>query len=121
MRMEQIRPDERYSFTDQWQKNIDTNTPANENTSELPKTSTMAVQELSDEQIDEIISKLNKAADIFELNVQYKIKLHEETNTQIVQIVRNDQVLTEMPPERLLDALAKIEENLLGMIVDQRV
>lgn len=119
MRTELIRPEERYSFSDQRQKTV--NETSNSNEKAPQSTTTTASPELTNKQLEEMTAKLNKAADIFELNVQYKVKTNEETNTQIVQIVKNDEVIAEMPPERLLDALAKIEENLLGVVVDERV
>jgi uncharacterized FlaG/YvyC family protein len=76
---------------------------------------------LTPQQLEDTVGKINKAVNIFDLNIEYKLKYHEETKQQIVQVVKDDKVITEFPPEKLLDALAKIREDILGLVVDEKV
>lgn len=66
------------------------------------------------------IEKLNKTLQIY--NKHLKFSIHEATRRVMVQVINNDtgEVIREIPPKKILDMLAKIQE-LDGLLVDERV
>lgn len=65
------------------------------------------------------LEKLNKTAPIFDFRFHFII--HEETKRIIVQIIDQEtgEVLNEIPPEKILDLVARIRE-LVGLLVDEK-
>jgi flagellar protein FlaG len=72
------------------------------------------------EKLEDKVEQLNKTVEIFDRRIHFQI--HEETNRIMVQVVEveTEEVLTEIPPEKILDLVARIEE-MIGLIVDKKV
>ncbi|MGI6123074.1 MAG: flagellar protein FlaG [Acetivibrionales bacterium] len=67
-------------------------------------------------------SAINRANYTFEIqNRSLRFKIHERTNEIIVKVVdsETEEVIREIPPEKLLDMFANMLE-LAGLIVDER-
>ncbi len=66
------------------------------------------------------IAHLNAAAEIFNKGLHFKV--HEDTEQVVVEIVNKDtgEVIRQIPPEYMLEVLAKIDA-LLGVFIDERV
>ena len=77
-------------------------------------------QPLSKEAAEDLAEKMNAAAELFNKAVQFKVV--EGTNRIIIKVVdmTTDEVLTEFPPERLLEALLAMERS-LGILIDEKV
>ena len=72
------------------------------------------------QQLEDKVDQLNKTVEIFDKKIHFQI--HEETNRIMVQVIeaKTEEVLTEIPPEKILDLVARIEE-MIGLIVDKKV
>lgn len=70
--------------------------------------------------LSERVQQLNETLRIFDKRLHFDI--HEETNRVMVQVLdaETEEVLREIPPERILDMVASIEEA-IGLIVDERI
>ncbi len=70
--------------------------------------------------LEDKVDQLNKTVEIFDKKIHFQI--HEETNRIMVQVIeaKTEEVLTEIPPEKILDLVARIEE-MIGLIVDKKV
>lgn len=70
--------------------------------------------------IKEKIQDLNDIVDFLGRGIRFK--LHDETDLLMTQIidVKTQEVLKEMPPEEMLDLIARIEE-MVGLIIDEKV
>jgi|GEM_PF-2999060 len=77
------------------------------------------VQPLSSEESERLADKMNAAAELFNKAVEFKVF---EGNRIIIRVVdkTTDEVLTEFPPERLLEALRSMERS-LGILIDEKV
>lgn len=66
------------------------------------------------------IEKANEM--VAECNRRFDFSVHEETQTIMVKVIdtENGEVIREIPPEKILDLVAKLWE-LAGIIVDERV
>ena len=55
------------------------------------------------------------------LNTRLQFSVHEETNQIMVKVIdeTNGEIIREIPPEKLLDALAKMWE-LVGILIDEK-
>ncbi|SHH83458.1 flagellar protein FlaG [Clostridium grantii] len=76
-------------------------------------------EDFSSEFLEKEIDKLNKV--IFGTNKDFKFSVHEKTNTIVVRVVDSEtkEVIKELPPEQILDLVAKMEE-MVGMLVDEK-
>lgn len=65
------------------------------------------------------IDEINLALGVFENKV--RLKIHAETSRVIIQIVdsKTDLVIKEIPPQKILDLVLKLEE-LLGLLIDEK-
>ena len=74
---------------------------------------------ISEKDLLETIEKANKA--ITGKNTKCEFSVHEETNTIMVKVIDEDEgkVIKEIPPEKILDLVAKIWE-MVGIIVDEK-
>ena len=72
------------------------------------------------EKLEDKVEQLNKTVEIFDKRLHFQI--HEETNRIMVQVIEasTEEVLSEIPPERVLDLVARIEE-MIGLVVDKKV
>ena len=70
------------------------------------------------------INRIAEAMDSYVQSIQHglKIKVHEGTGKIMVQVTSKDtgEVIREIPPEKLLDLAARIEE-LAGTLFDEKV
>jgi uncharacterized FlaG/YvyC family protein len=75
---------------------------------------------VSKEELRKTIEKLNHTVDLY--NKQIMFELHEDTNVLMARVVNREtnEVITQLPPEELLDVVAKIKE-LVGALIDKRV
>lgn len=69
--------------------------------------------------IDQAVERLNRLADIFATALRFSV--HEATRTIMVRVVdtRTGEVIREIPPQQILDAVAKMQE-LLGLLFDEK-
>jgi len=79
-----------------------------------------AIKEGSLHDLTERVEQLNETLRVFDKRLHFDI--HEDTNRVMVQVIdiETDEVLREIPPERILDMVASIEEA-LGLIIDERI
>lgn len=70
--------------------------------------------------LETALETLARGTDIFNKRIQFRI--HEETDRLMVQVVdrSTQEVIREIPPQRVLDLLASIQE-FLGFLFDERV
>lgn len=77
-----------------------------------------AVQNSAKTQLTPALEKLSKTAPVFDFRFHFKI--HEETNRIMVQVIDQEtgEILNEIPPEKILDLVARIYE-LVGLLLDK--
>lgn len=75
--------------------------------------------ELNYEKIEKAVQMGNRAAEVLDVGIRFK--LHEDTERYQVLIVdrRNNEVIKEIPPEKLLDLVGKIQE-MIGLLIDEK-
>ena len=82
---------------------------------------TAAEQEpaLTKAEIEATLQQLNREVEAF--NIGFRFKLHEESNRYIFQVVnlQNNEVLKEIPPQKMLDLAAQID-RLIGLLLDDK-
>ena len=76
-------------------------------------------QELKDATVIEAIEKANRALQTN--NAYLKFSIHEKTHQIMVKVVdsQTDEVIRELPPEKVLDMVARMWE-LAGILVDEK-
>ena len=74
---------------------------------------------LSEKVVIEAIEDANKALEM--VNKRFEFSVHEKTKEIMVKIVdsETDEVIREIPPEKILDLIAKMCE-MAGILVDER-
>lgn len=74
---------------------------------------------LSDQAVKKAIEKANKAMDGYERKFEYKV--HEKTGDLLVKVVNTEtnEVVREIPNEKLLDLMDKLQE-LAGINIDEK-
>ncbi len=77
-------------------------------------------KQFSEDQIISAIESANKALEIHMTNFEFSI--HEETKEIMVKVKDSEtgEIIREIPPERVLDAVAKMWK-LAGILVDEKV
>ncbi len=75
-------------------------------------------KEVSEAEVITAIEKANQKLQYYDTRVEFSI--HEETRQIMVKIYKNDEVIREIPPEKILDMVAKMIE-LAGLFVDEKV
>lgn len=72
------------------------------------------------ERLEKKVNQLNETVEIFDKRIHFEI--HEETERIMVQVIEKetDEVISEIPPEKILDLVARIEE-MIGLIIDKKV
>ncbi len=70
-------------------------------------------------EIDAAVNKVNSTLDAFSFSLRYKI--HDESNRVMVQVIdkETDELIREIPPERLLRLAAQIQE-MIGLLLDTK-
>ncbi|EGO62298.1 flagellar protein FlaG [Acetonema longum] len=76
--------------------------------------------EPSREQLDQVVEEMTGIMKL--LNTDIKFELHEGSGRWIVQVVdtKENKVLKEYPPQKLLDTIAAIREY-VGLLLDEKV
>ncbi len=75
-------------------------------------------QEISEEQVIAAIEKANNKFQFYNTHLEFSI--HEKTKEIMVKVYRDDEVIREIPPEKILDMVAHMLE-LAGLLVDETV
>lgn len=72
------------------------------------------------EQLDKALDKANKSFQPFDR--RFEVSVHEKTNTIMVKVIdsTNDQVIREIPPEKILDMVAHMLE-VAGILIDKKI
>lgn len=73
--------------------------------------------EISEAEVIEAIEKANQKLLLYDSRVEFSI--HEQTHQIMVKIYKNDEVIREIPPEKILDMVAKMME-MAGILVDEK-
>ena len=73
--------------------------------------------------LEEKTGQLNRTMEIFNKHLRFEV--HDETERIMVKILEKkadntDEVIKEIPPERVLDMLARLEE-MIGLLIDERI
>ena len=76
--------------------------------------------DISENQISEAVRRANRSLEWAKRHFEYSV--HEKTNTFVVRVYdsESDELIREIPPERILDLVARLWE-LAGIIIDERV
>lgn len=74
-------------------------------------------KEISEAEVIEAIEKANQKLLLYDSRVEFSI--HEQTRQIMVKVYKNDEVIREIPPEKILDMVAKMME-LAGILVDEK-
>ena len=76
-------------------------------------------QETPFDELEDSLQKLNDTAEAFNLSLRFQ--LHRDSERWMVQVVdiRDNEVIREMPPEKVLNMVAQIQ-NLIGVLLDER-
>ena len=72
---------------------------------------------------DDIMQAVKQANKVLEgTNRRFEYSVHEQTNTIMIKVINSDtdEIIREIPPERILNLIAKLWE-LAGLIVDEKV
>ncbi len=74
----------------------------------------------SEQELSDVVRRANKAFEWAKRHFEYSV--HDETNTFVVRVFDSEtnELIREIPPERLLDLVARLWE-VAGLIVDERV
>lgn len=77
-------------------------------------------RKMSQEDAIEVIEKANK--EFIAYDRRFEFSIHEKTNQIMVKVidVKNDEVIRELPPEKVLDMVAAMWE-IAGIIVDKKI
>ncbi|MGF7184687.1 flagellar protein FlaG [Desulfitispora alkaliphila] len=77
-------------------------------------------REVTIEDLEEMVKASNELMDAIDRGLKFSV--HEGTNRTLVQVIdRNtDDVIKEIPPEKMLDLVARIWE-VVGIFVDEKV
>lgn len=97
-----------------------TNKDANELTeNQIPTEAEKKILPVSEKFIIDAIEKANKA--IEGTRTEFKFSIHKETHEISVKVIDKDngEVIREIPPEKVLDMVAKMWE-MAGIIVDEK-
>lgn len=70
--------------------------------------------------VQQLVDRVNKA--LHETDTHIKVKVHEKTNTIMVVVVNNDtdEVIREIPSERMLDLMYNMCVN-VGVFLDKKI
>ena len=70
-------------------------------------------------EIEEAVMKLNDTAEAMQLSLRFL--MHRESERWMVQVVdiRHDEIVREIPPEKVLNVVAQIQ-SLIGVLLDER-
>lgn len=71
------------------------------------------------QEIEEAVLKLNDTAEAMQLSLRFH--MHKESERWMVQVVdiQQDEIVREIPPEKVLNVVAQIQ-SLIGILLDER-
>jgi len=71
------------------------------------------------ERLQDEVERLNDTAKIYNIGVRFKV--HEDTERMIVQVYdrNNNEVIREIPPEKVLNLVAQIQQA-VGLLLDEQ-
>ncbi len=71
------------------------------------------------QEVEQAVRKLNDTAEAMHLDLRFVI--HDDSERWMVQVVdvREDEIVKEIPPEKVLNVVAQIQ-SLLGVLVDEK-
>lgn len=125
MRVDKIQPDfqKTEGTVKQREEIASREIPQKHETSPLPLEERLEDKLLSKNSLKDLterVNQLNETLRVFDKRLRFDI--HEETNRVMVQVLdaETDEILREIPPEKILDMVASIEEA-IGLIVDERI
>ena len=75
-------------------------------------------QQFAEEQVITAIEKANDRIQFYNTHLEFSI--HEKTKEIMVKVYRDEEVIREIPPEKVLDMVAHMLE-LAGLLVDETV
>lgn len=77
-------------------------------------------KKFTEEELIYAIEKANKSVKIYDRKLEFSI--HEKTKEIIVKVIdtNTDEVIREIPPEKILDMVARLWE-MAGILVDEKV
>ena len=72
-----------------------------------------------EEELQEMVQRINKVTG--DMNISLQFELHEQSERWMVQVVDTleNEILKEIPPEKLLDLYGRIRD-VIGMLIDER-
>jgi flagellar protein FlaG len=75
---------------------------------------------VTEEELRQTIDKLNHTVNLY--NKQIAFEFHDDAKVLMARVINKEtkEVITQLPPEELLDLVAKIKE-LVGALIDQKV
>lgn len=97
---------------------ISNNLPSVQELMEKKETSPYSIS-VSEKAVIDIIERANKA--IQGINTTFEFSIHEKTHQIMVKVINREtnEVIREIPPEKILDMVAKMWE-MAGIFVDER-
>lgn len=77
-------------------------------------------KEMDTEQVETIVSKLNEFMEPVRTNLEFEF--HEKLEDYYVKVINRetDEVIREIPPEKMLDMYAEMAE-FMGLLVDEKI
>jgi len=77
------------------------------------------ISERMEERLEEEIDRLNEIVRTYDRKLNFQ--LHQETDRYFVEVIDvvEDEVIREVPPEEILDLVARIDD-MIGLIIDER-
>ncbi len=91
--------------------------PVKEKAPETTEQGNAELTKPSDEEVIKAIETANKKFEFYDTRLEFSI--HEKTHEIMIKVVRNDEVIREIPPEKILDMVAKMME-MAGILVDEK-
>jgi len=107
----------------QWSPETETSNNQRPKNMELPKQNgqqeKVARPSVSAEELGEVAEHLSQALEVVDRGLEFAV--HEDTKRVMVKVINRetDEVIKEIPPERLLDMIARIWD-MIGLIVDEK-
>ncbi|MGM0607897.1 MAG: flagellar protein FlaG [Candidatus Muiribacteriota bacterium] len=76
-------------------------------------------EDFSKDLIEQEIEKINKVIDIFDKKLNFSV--HEETGRIVIKVTDvDDNIIRQIPPEKMLNISAKFNE-IIGLIIDTEI
>lgn len=70
---------------------------------------------------DQVIAAIEQANQKFEVyDTRLEFSIHEKTRQIMIKVMKEEQVIREIPPEKILDMVARFME-MAGILVDEQV